>query len=227
LSSEGSGERGEASLASEARDQAPEAPETEAPEVDHVRQGMVEALGDVVLESVVVGGDVTVRVANERWHEAVAACRSKLDMDYFCFLSAIDWLNNPALAGEKVWGELPEEEGDEAGEVAEEAPVATVETGVAGGDTRFQVFARLYSTTKKIGITLKADLDEANPTVHSITDLYRGADWHEREAWDLMGIRFEGHPNLVRILLEDDWEGHPLRKDYPIGGEPVRFSSEE
>ena len=53
------------------------------------------------------------------------------------------------------------------------------------------------------------------------------ADWHEREACDLMGIPIEGHPNLKRILLDDDWEGHPLRKDYPLGGEPVRFSEEE
>ena len=52
------------------------------------------------------------------------------------------------------------------------------------------------------------------------------ADWHEREAWDLMGIAIDGHPNLKRILLDDDWEGHPLRKDYPLGGEPVRFSEE-
>jgi len=64
-------------------------------------------------------------------------------------------------------------------------------------------------------------------TVPSVVRVWPTADWHEREAWDLMGIRADGHPNLKRILLEDDWEGHPLRKDYPIGGEPVRFSGEE
>jgi NADH-quinone oxidoreductase subunit C len=64
-------------------------------------------------------------------------------------------------------------------------------------------------------------------TVPSVVPVWPTADWHEREAWDLMGIRAEGHPSLKRILLEDDWVGHPLRKDYPIGGEPVRFSGEE
>ncbi|HJV30300.1 MAG TPA: NADH-quinone oxidoreductase subunit C [Gaiellaceae bacterium] len=69
-------------------------------------------------------------------------------------------------------------------------------------------------------------LDPAEP-VASVIDVWPTADWHEREAYDLMGIHFEGHPNLVRILMDDDWVGHPLRKDYPIGGEPVRFSGEE
>jgi NADH:ubiquinone oxidoreductase subunit C len=69
-------------------------------------------------------------------------------------------------------------------------------------------------------------LDEAEP-VASVTTVWPTADWHEREAWDMMGIPIEGHPNLSRILMEDDWEGHPLRKDYPLGGEPVRFSDAE
>jgi NADH-quinone oxidoreductase subunit C len=74
-------------------------------------------------------------------------------------------------------------------------------------------------------VRLQTWVDEDEP-VPSVIDLWPTADWHEREAWDLMGIHFDGHPNLKRILLDDDWEGHPLRKDYPIGGEPVRFSEE-
>jgi NADH-quinone oxidoreductase subunit C len=68
---------------------------------------------------------------------------------------------------------------------------------------------------------------EDGQEVQSVVDVWPTADWHEREAYDLMGIPFSGHPNLSRILMEDDWEGHPLRKDYPIGGEPVRFSGDE
>jgi NADH-quinone oxidoreductase subunit C len=68
-------------------------------------------------------------------------------------------------------------------------------------------------------------VDEDEP-VASVVEIWPTADWHEREAWDMMGIRIEGHPNLKRILMDDDWEGHPLRKDYPLGGEPVRFSED-
>ncbi len=75
-------------------------------------------------------------------------------------------------------------------------------------------------------VRLQTWLDEGE-AVPSVVTVWPTADWHEREAWDLMGIAIEGHPNLKRILLDDDWDGHPLRKDYPIGGEPVRFSGEE
>jgi NADH-quinone oxidoreductase subunit C len=64
-------------------------------------------------------------------------------------------------------------------------------------------------------------------TVPSVVSVWPTADWHEREFWDLFGIQLEDHPNPSRILMDDDWEGHPLRKDYPLGGEPVRFSNEE
>jgi NADH-quinone oxidoreductase subunit C len=75
-------------------------------------------------------------------------------------------------------------------------------------------------------VRLQVWVDDAQ-SVPSVVGVWPTADWHEREAWDLFGIPFDGHPNQSRILMDDDWEGHPLRKDYPIGGEPVRFSGEE
>ena len=83
---------------------------------------------------------------------------------------------------------------------------------------------RLAEDSARVRLQVWLDEDE---TVPSVISLWPTADWHEREAFDMMGISFDGHPNLRRILMDDDWEGHPLRKDYPIGGEPVRFSGEE
>jgi NADH:ubiquinone oxidoreductase subunit C len=83
---------------------------------------------------------------------------------------------------------------------------------------------KLARYPERVRLQTWIDEDEAVP---SVVEVWPTADWHEREAWDMLGIRIEGHPNLVRILMDDDWEGHPLRKDYPIGGEPVRFSGEE
>ena len=82
----------------------------------------------------------------------------------------------------------------------------------------------LVTPPRRVRVQVWLDDGEAVP---SVVEIWPTADWHEREAWDLMGIPVEGHPNLKRILMTDDWEGHPLRKDYPIGGEPVRFSEAE
>ncbi len=82
----------------------------------------------------------------------------------------------------------------------------------------------IASPPRRVRLQTWVDEGEAVP---SVVPVWPTADWHEREAYDLMGVVFDGHPNLVRILLDDDWEGHPLRKDYPLGGEPVRFSGEE
>jgi len=79
---------------------------------------------------------------------------------------------------------------------------------------RFEVVYHLSSLEEKLKVTVKVPLPHEDPVVRSVTSLWRGADWHEREAYDLLGIRFQGHPDLRRILLPEDWEGHPLRKDY-------------
>jgi NADH-quinone oxidoreductase subunit C len=83
---------------------------------------------------------------------------------------------------------------------------------------RFQVSYHILSHTFKEYIRLRVLLDDANPSVASITPVWPSANYYEREVFDLMGIRFEGHPNLRRIMMPDDWVGHPLRKDYPVEG---------
>jgi NADH-quinone oxidoreductase subunit C len=92
---------------------------------------------------------------------------------------------------------------------------------------RFEVVVNLLSMSSKRRVRVRVQVPEDEPVLPSLIAIYPGIDAMEREAFDMMGIRADGHPNLRRILMEDDWEGHPLRKDYPIGGEPVRFSGEE
>jgi NADH-quinone oxidoreductase subunit C len=85
-------------------------------------------------------------------------------------------------------------------------------------DHRFEVVYHLYSLTHKKRVRLKVEVHEADPTVPSVISVWRGVDWFERECWDMYGIRFEGHPDLRRILLYEEFVGHPLRKDYPQRG---------
>ena len=199
-----------------------EAAEEEVEEVvpDTVREEILadlqRRLGESILASEIAGGDLWVRVDRSAWRQAGEACKAA-GFDYFCFLSGIDWLPNPSLSGRAVW--------DMDGAAAEEEPPATDEgfqTGVAGGTTRFQVFARVYSVARHVGLTLKADLDDAEPSVESWTTVYRGADWHEREAWEMYGFDFVGHPGLRHLYLPMEFEGHPLRKDFPLLAREVK-----
>jgi len=87
-----------------------------------------------------------------------------------------------------------------------------------GQEPRFEVVYHLYSTTKKHRIRLKARVPEDDPVIDSVVDVWVGFNWSEREAYDLYGVRFVGHPDLRRILLYPEFVGHPLRKDYPKEG---------
>jgi NADH-quinone oxidoreductase subunit C len=85
-------------------------------------------------------------------------------------------------------------------------------------EPRFEVNYELLSLDRKERLRLKVRLQGKDAVIPSVIPIWPTANWHERESFDLMGIRFEGHPDLTRILMPDDWEGHPLRKDYPVEG---------
>lgn len=83
-------------------------------------------------------------------------------------------------------------------------------------EPRFEVVYHLYSMRHQHMIRIKAEVPEDDCTIDSVVDIWAGANWHERECYDLFGVVFNGHPDPRRILLPEDWEGHPLRKDYPL-----------
>ena len=85
-------------------------------------------------------------------------------------------------------------------------------------EPRFEVVYHLLSIPKKERVRLKAKLDGFSPVVESVTSVWPAANFYEREVFDLFGVRFTGHPHLERIMMPDNWEGHPLRKDYPVEG---------
>ncbi len=97
----------------------------------------------------------------------------------------------------------------------------------AGVDSRLHVVYHLLSMTYRRRVRLEVVLDVDDPHLPSVVEVYPTADWHERETWDMFGVIFDGHPALTRILMPDDWEGHPQRKDYPLGGIPVEYKGAE
>jgi NADH-quinone oxidoreductase subunit C len=90
---------------------------------------------------------------------------------------------------------------------------------------RFEVIANLLSMEHKLRLRMITALGRVDPRVDSLVPLWPGANFAEREVFDMFGIEFEGHPDLTRILMPDDWDGHPLRKDFGVGGVPVQFKA--
>jgi NADH-quinone oxidoreductase subunit C len=190
-----------------------DAPEPE-PEPDPVLAALLERfsaeLGDAVVADAEALGTLTVRVKPESWRAAAEVAKRELDCDFLSFVSAIDW--QPA----------PKAETEDTGDTSSPAQPAEMTTGNVGADGRFQVFARVQSTAKHWGITIKTDVDDVSPHLASWVPVYAGADWHERECWEMFGVTFDGHPSLRRLYLPSEFEGHPLRKDYPLLARDVK-----
>jgi NADH-quinone oxidoreductase subunit C len=91
-------------------------------------------------------------------------------------------------------------------------------------DPRFHIAYQIYSIGKHLRIGIRVPISALSPILPSLEGVYPNANWFEREIWDMFGVRFEGHSDLRRILMPYDWQGHPLRKDYPLGYEEVQFT---
>ncbi len=169
-------------------------------------------LPDAVEASHAWRGDATVVLCRDSLVEAARFLREDpaLHMNYLMDLTAVDY---------SALGKTP-------------APAFFASSGVAvkpasqipdddawpgpPGPSRFVVVYHFYSTVHRHRLRMVVPVDETDAWVDSLTELWLGADWLEREVWDMFGIRFRGHPNLKRILMYEEFQGHPLRKDYPV-----------
>ncbi len=91
-------------------------------------------------------------------------------------------------------------------------------------EPRFHVIYHFHSLQHNLRLGLRVPVPAASPSLPTLEGVYPSANWYEREVWDMFGVRFEGHSDLRRIIMPADWEGHPLRKDYPLGYEEVQFT---
>ena len=193
----------------------------EAPPTDEEREALLARIGDELGDGLVdshikPGDDLWIRVSADAWLGTGEYLRHGLQCRYFDFLSAIDWMPSPfgRDMDSAVDTEL-EGAGDD-----EDGPAELV-TGYAGGDTRFQVFARVNNVVDLFGITVKVDVPD-DCTVDSWLSVYAGTNWHEREVHEMYGISFRGHPDLRNIYLPTAFEGYPLRKDFPLLARQVK-----
>jgi len=161
---------------------------------EQIHQKLTEKFGTACIAPLLptAAGDAFIRVAPVAIHVVCLFLQndSELQFDYLRCLTGVE-------TTEKLRVPLPD------GVSAE---------GIFTDD--FAVIYHLYSYEKEHGVVLHVDVSRAQASVSSVADIWPAADWHEREAFDLLGVAFDGHPDLRRILLPDDWEGHPLRKDY-------------
>ncbi|HEX2153631.1 MAG TPA: NADH-quinone oxidoreductase subunit C [Acidimicrobiia bacterium] len=177
----------------EAAEETQAAEEAEAP---HPLTGYADSVAEAVGgEAVITFDTIKVSVPAERWVEALTVARDQFQLVLFSFLSAIDWSNEPAV------GDALEESLDEE---------------------FFEVIATLGDVTEGRRVTFSTRIPHDTPVLDSVIDVFVGADWHEREAHEMFGIDFRGHPDLSHLYLPDGFLGNPLRKSFPLLSREVK-----
>ena len=131
---------------------------------------------------------INIKIDSTEWIDVHKKLRDEFNLKFFSWLSAIDWDNEVSV------GEAPKE----------------------SVSPSFEIITCLSDLANTNLVTVSTSISKSEPNINSLIDVYDGANWHEREAYDMMGIEFSGHPDLKRILLPEDWEGHPLKKDYEV-----------
>jgi len=169
-----------------------------------LKERVVDCLGSDLVEITEFRGDICVEVPKNRILPAITALKEKLGFDFLSDLFGVDNLDLYAKAkkAKKKKGDEEEEEPKKD----EPAP------------PRFEVMYLLLSLTTNERLQVRVRVPEDDMNVDSVTGIWKAATWPEREAFDMFGFRFKGHPNLRRLLMWDEFEDHPLRKDYPLEG---------
>lgn len=174
---------------------------------------LAQKLPQAVIATHSFRGDETVTIRPEHLLSVAGLLKSdpEFQMNFLIDLTAVDYL---------TFGKQPSARGahNPAGIAMAPPTLADQPTPWPGLATaaRFEVVIHFFSLVLKERIRIKVPVEEANPEIDSLTPLWPAANWFEREVWDMVGIRFRGHPNLKRILMYAEFEGHPLRKDYPV-----------
>ena len=166
---------------------------------------------NLIVDRGVSAGDSWITVAAETAHEALSSLKDE-GYRLLVFLTCVDHLADGSRDGGG-------------------APGGLRPTGAQGGappyeSSRYELVYQLRNMDTLEQLRVRAFVAGDPPHVDSVSDLFPPANWDERETYDMFGIVFENHPDLTRILMPDDWVGHPLRRDYPVGGEVVEFSEE-
>ena len=142
----------------------------------------------------VAHGTAKVRVPAAAWTDAIEVARDQLGLVFLSWLSAIDWSNEVAVGG------------------GHDEPV----------QERYEMLCAVSDLDEGRLVVISTDIDHGSPSIDSLTDVYPGANWHEREAAEMFGIDFVGHPDLTKLYLPDGFEGYPLRKSFPLLSREVK-----